>query len=288
MKKVLASLLMIVATVLTGCSNETNDIIPNTTSVVLSPSTQLVPQSRTDVKRGTIYPWVKSINVTATQIPTNHNVTETYNLVSNSSEVTSDFILENVGLGLNEFEASTTTDSESKMIFEIVGNSLDKDAIIKTFTDKNPYAIYKSPLLQKQVSNDLPNIITIPMHTEHGRRVSLFRVERSIQSRYDFSVTTVIGDKTITSEKVTGNKGIVFYFSSEDSVDGVEIKHTLNVLYKGTNYPAHGDFTIAPELIEASVSRSCTYTIRRADTWAINGKTLDFVFDPWRELGYND
>lgn len=287
MKKVILLVLAIAALSFTGCSNdESNQIALGTANVAINPKpqTQGRAQQRTDVKRGDIYAWVKSINVKATSKATGYSTEETFDLVDNSSNATSNFVIKNVQEGENIFVASTTTSSVPTTQHFNITNATDKAAVIKTFVDRNPYALYSSGEVEEDISMDSPNFVNLPMSTEHGRRISLFRIgDGFMKAYYYIEVITYKNGVVQYASEVRGDQGVVAYWSDEDTKNGAEIIHKIKVRKK-SNSRVIKVFTIEEE-VHASVSNSCTYSVVRGDSVIKDEQALTFTWQEWVEEG---
>lgn len=282
-------LALAISMAMTNCSNDYSPEVLGTTNVAINPLPESTSakdvSSKTDVKRGNIYAWVKEINLSATSTSTNYSVSETFNLVDNGTGgATSNFILKDVQEGENLFKATTTTGSIPTLSHTPVANAHNKSQVLKPFVDKNPYALYYSPDVVENINLHNPNFINIPMNTDFGRRISLFRLGDNFSKTYYYAeVATYKNGTAMYMSEVRGDRGVVSYWSDDDSTNGNKIVHVIKVR-RTSNSSIVKTFTIE-ENITSSVSNSCAYTVVSKNQVLKEEQRFKFEWQRWVETG---
>ena len=297
MKKIL-TVLAAVALVFTSCTNDvesstSNASIPKADVVVTATPTSNSPSpTGKNVNRGTIYAWVKDINVTATSNVWNYNTSEIFTLVASGGE--SLFTIKNVAVGANTFNATTTT--SSAQVFSMsntaeTGTIQTPVSLITTMNGHNPYALYNGSKVAT-IANATINSVEIPMTTPHGRIVSTFVLDPNdaqMLANTNFTVTAQINGQpsntAITSTKV--KNGVAYFeWSNEKSIAGATVTYTIKVYDDTTPMMVLKTYTITVP-VQASTSYSCKYVIDR-DKVINNADSLTFTWQEWKNVDCAD
>lgn len=281
------SLLLLITIVLASCTTEyvqsdkvsiTADVFQNAPSP--SPSGK-------NIKRGTIYAWVKEVTLSATNFETGYVASEVFTLVDNNSSNTNSgtFRLDNVAIGQNAIRATSTTSSIGALSF---GDNIKSPS--QTITDAvklNPYAVYSTIPLMEDIRRTPNNVIKVPMHTLNGRVIGVFSSSESyVLANYKLEVKADViktnGVRVnIGTSFITSTNSPKFYWSDEESVDGTEVLYTINVISKRTNKIEH-TFTESITL-KGSTSYSCNYVVKTSTELFKDDNKFDFVFQKWNE-----
>tara|TARA_R110000782_G_scaffold13726_1_gene40260 strand:+ start:53 stop:895 length:843 start_codon:yes stop_codon:yes gene_type:complete len=277
MKK-LSILLSITLTFLTSCHKDdhTHDIVFPTTDARLNVTT---PQLRTAVNRDVIPATVDHIDVTVTSNTTPIEVEAEFEMVDDGSGVDG-FVVEDIALGSNDFNAVTTTlatGSLSATQFSI-GNTTAQDKL-DAMKDKIPYALYTGEALAQDITG-VNDFITIPMNTLNGRLNTVVQMEESIQDDYYYEVIIFPSEGEVLYYYPTNsNKGVSIYWSDEDSVDGAQQGITINVFTTDGTF-AFDYLTVLT--VAASTGQNTILTINSTDVEA-ESVGLNFSFQEWIE-----
>lgn len=298
MKKILMIVGMITLT-LTSCTNDvatdSNANIAKTDVLANVQTTSTNSATGKNVNRGSIYAWVKDINVTATSTVWNYVTNESFTLVGSGGA--SNFIIKDVAVGANKFDAVTTTFDANKVYAK---NSINPtgsatavstaQSAINTMKGHNPYAIYNGTT-NKTIVNAAVNTIDINMTTNHGRIISAFILANdAVLKANTYAIVTAkidgMSNTTLTSEQIKNNV-VTFEWSNENAIVGKSIVYTITV-YDDTNpNKALKTYTITKEIM-ASTSYSCIYTIDRDKIINSEEDKLVFTFQIWNEVDCAD
>lgn len=268
MKKLLVLLLGLFV----SCSQETNIYMDgDKVDVLLNPKTKSTTSSK-GVDRGDIYVWVKDINVSVTEQATGIVLNEVFTLTDNAGDV-SEFVVSDVPVGTNVFNAVTTTNGESLNTHYVTGNNSD----LSIYVDMNPYAIYSSGDESMFVSNDSSNELTLDMTTQNGRLISHFQLEKN---GYSVTVKTFTDGVLTNTTTILNNETVTSYLSNNNSLDGLTRQHILTITRPNSSEVLNT--YIIDEEVSASVSKSNTYIINE-DEVLTSSSSLSFVWQSWIE-----
>jgi|TARA_R110000744_G_scaffold85843_1_gene167759 hypothetical protein len=277
MKKVF--LVFVAMLVFASCSQDVtvvcDDVQTTNVELRMNPTTT----ASRDVNRGTVPVWVENIQVTVESPSTDSSVFKEYVLVDDNSGDDS-FLIEDIPLGLNNFNASTTSNVTSDHSSSTLRKNQDSDDVIAENVSLNPYVLYDGSNLGYNVTLD-DNLVNIPMTTEYGRRISIFKLEPSLEHDYYFSVKTTHNGDVIGDKEVKNGKKVLVYWSGSSSVAGEFQTHIISVYSKNTDILIKEYEVI--ETIEASTSISSKFTIY-ADDLINSEQGLDFVWQDWVEV----
>ena len=270
-----------------------------------------------DVNRpGSVLNWIETIEITADHVGTiggTYKVSDTYTMVDDGSGE-ENFILENVALGENKFEAfAKSYQEDAAEEFVWVENKADAPwewvdaqrgrAPNTNFrdTDNDPQLIYENPSAGQ-------NAVNFDMMAESGRLI--VAVKLSDEIRNDISSNFVYGRYTVTYADVTtgttsanvafngdddnlADDGIhtdrsddllTFYFSDNDkSLKGACVKFDFDVC--DTNPYVTNAFSRQICIPENGQSIGCVFEVGK-DAVVEDVTDFNFTFD-WQELDCN-
>lgn len=292
MKKIFFLFAILIASFTSCTSDNVSDSKPETAtvSVITVADATTKSENSKNIARGNIYAWVNSITLSAKNVATNTTVSDLFNLTGsyNSNSVTA-FGLDNVLLGATIFNVISTTDSAKRLT--LAPTSGNATTVLAGLKANNPYVIYKSGDVNYTVSNET-NLITIPMTTEQGRILAVFQMDSNQDFRNNFKATINVsaeGETLVASQNVPiSDNGLVsLEWSSDKSLDGKKLTYTVSV------YPKNNNNNIAPtvytivDVIKASTSYSCLYTIdkNKAPKTNVDVKNIKFTWQEWIEAG---
>lgn len=285
MKKVL--LLLSMSVMLFSCTTD-NVESADKTSVVMDIVQDTPPTSKTgkEVKRGTIYAWVKDISLSATNNETGHNASELFTLVDNLPSADGGvFRLDNVAVGLNTIKASSTTNTIGSISLTNQTDAV-KDILSKC-VKANPYAVYNSPNIVEDIQSTPNNVIRVPMNTINGRVIGVFScIDAYLLRNYKLFVTASIvkadgSSVIIGTNQITGTNNLQFYWSNENAVQGAKVTYVIDVVSAKNNKLVNT--MVETVFVKASTSYSCSYEIKTPDSMFKHDNKFDFVFQKWVE-----
>ena len=288
MKKVL--LLVLGLGALSSCNQEEllEDSMIKTTDVRINikskedKTSKLSRSTSSDVNRGDIPVTVESIDVVVTSKETSIQRGVSYTIVDDESGEDG-FIVGDVPLGKNNFEATTTTVASSTFNFSTFDhNETSQSDKLSNNKVLVPYATYSGSALDQDVVG-VNDFISIPMSTDHGRINTIITLAEDIQDEYTLSVvayTTVDDPISLTTNN---NESLEVYWSADSSVDGNEVVYDINVVASDGGVVFS---TIQTQNVIASTGLNTIYTIN-ANSVEAQSVGLSFSFDPWVEVDGN-
>lgn len=286
----------LIALSITSCTSDdvqngdTNANIEKT-SVSLSVDATSSSKTAKDVNRGTIYAWVKDINVIATSTIWNYSKSESYTLVASGGA--SNFTISDVAVGANRFDATTTSFDANKVYavssINPSGNTTALAAAqtaINVIKTHSPYAVYGGTA-NATITNDVSNTVNLSLNTTNGRVIAAFVLDNDILLRsntYAIVTSSISGvsNSTLTSAQIKNNV-VTFEWSNENSIVGKTITFTVNVYDDTAPNRILKTYTITKD-IQASTSYSCIYTIDRDKIINSKEDKLTFTFQVWNEV----
>ena len=233
-----------------------------------------------NVNRGSIYAWINSVNVTATSTAWAYSTSEVFNLVTSGGA--SNFTIENVALGANNFVATTTTNTVPVKELKVIAGV--PSVIRAAMVAHNPYATY-SGTKSATISQTALNVVDFNMTTNHGRVISVFSFENDpiLRANTKAKITVKIGGVDYaTSNFFSGTDLVTFEWSDNDAVDGKQVDYTISIYdINGTlitSYPVVGGTKV-----KASKSISCHYEINREKVISVLPDEVTFKWQLWVE-----
>lgn len=281
-------ILALVAVMFASCTNDDSQNTDTTasiekTSVIANIATPTSSTTAKTVNRGSIFAWVKDINVTATSTAWSYSTSTLFDLVASGGE--SSFKIDNVALGANVFNATTTTNTLPVAAFSAPTSSTTASDLKTALTQHNPYAIYAGQTTAT-ISSTALNTVGLNMTTTNGRVISVFEFDDDVQLRANTQATisaNVSGDAVYTSDFFSGAQVISFEWSNANATVGKTVTYTINVYDKANPAKLIVSYPIIPVTIKASTSISCTYQINRDKVINDNPETLTFTWQQWVE-----
>ena len=295
MKKVFL-MLGVIATILTSCTDNGEDkkdanAVIEKTSIIANISTDQQTQTQSltgkNVNRGSIYAWVQSIDVTATSTAWLYSTSEHFDLVSTGGA--SNFTIENVALGANTFNATTTTNTAPVcVVTKVTGKTAS--ALKTELVAHNPYAVYTGNA-NATISSTALNTIDLNMTTLNGRVVSVFSFENdailraNTKAKISVTVSDTNGDNptTFVSPFFSNDELISFEWSDATSVVGKKASYIISI-YDNNDALVSSYPVVNPTVIKGSTSISCTYEINREKVINVNADEIKFTWQIWENL----
>ena len=300
MKKVLV--LLVGLGLVTSCSEEGVDKAAMQTSSIQAVMAAAQPSTsgRTDVKRGTVYAWVKDVTIEAESQVTVYTAQETYDLLDSGDDGYDDaavlFQLNDVALGHNLVSASTTSN-----VTPITEYGSDGDSSVQTKADyisnhvdnTNPYAVYQT---DSPVSVDILQSGTAPiqleMNTQNARLISAVSMSPSnANAQYltdNFTATSKVeikevgGSWTLVDESViTDELYSTFYWSDTNSIGGAKYRVTVTVVRNTDGVQvAQADRLVT---LTNSTSYRCNFVMNVNENKLFGDVELDLIWQEWIE-----
>lgn len=302
MKKVILSV-MVLITMLTSCSesvNEVNDIQETgiIQAVISTPKSNTA--SKTDVKRGSVYAWIKDVTILAESTVTNYDVNETYDLLNSGDAGYNDadalFQLNNVALGLNMVSATTTSNVAPITEYDANGDTStqSKQNWIHNHVDNtNPYAVYQtdSPV-EANVLQSGTSPISLAMNTRNARLISAVSMSSTnVNAQYltdNFTSTSKVEIKeaggswaTVGESVITNELYSKFYWSDVNSIGGAKYRITVTVVRNIDGVQmAQSDRVVT---LQDSTSYRCNFVMNVDSNELFGDVQLDLIWQEWIE-----
>ncbi len=299
MKKVLV--LLVSLGLFTSCDNDNLDGFSETSSIqALITAPNPATAGRTDVKRGTIYAWVKDVTIVAESQATVYTAQETYDLLDSGDAGYDDadvlFNLNDVALGQNLVSASSTSN-----VAPITEYGDDGDSSVQTKADfisnhvdnTNPYAVYQT---DSPVSVDVLQSGTAPiqleMNTQNARLISAISMSpNNDNAQYltdNFTATSKVeikevgGSWTFVDESViTDELYSTFYWSDTNSIGGAKYRVTVTVVRNSDGVQvAQADRLVT---LVNSTSYRCNFIMNVSENKLFGDVELDLIWQEWVE-----
>ena len=302
MKKVILSV-MVLATMLISCSEDSNEINnlveTGIIQAVITPA-QSNTASRTDVKRGAIYAWVKDVTIVAESTVTNYDVNETYDLLNSGDAGYNDadvlFQLNDVALGLNMVSATTTSNVTPITEYDASGDTSTQSKqnwIHNHIDNTNPYAVYKtdSPV-EANVLQAGTAPISLEMNTQNARLISAISMNSTnTNAQYltdNFTSTSKVEIKEAGGSWVTVGESVItdelyskFYWSDVNSIGGAKYRVTVTVIRNSDNaVMAQADRVVT---LQDSTSYRCNFVMNVDSNELFGDVQLDLIWQEWIE-----
>jgi hypothetical protein len=302
MKKVILSV-MVLITMLTSCSesvNEVNDIQETgiIQAVISTPKSNTA--SKTDVKRGSVYAWIKDVTILAESTVTNYDVNETYDLLNSGDAGYNDadalFQLNNVALGLNMVSATTTSNVAPITEYDANGDTSTQSKqnwIHNHIDNTNPYAVYQtdSPV-EANVLQSGTSPISLAMNTRNARLISAVSMSNAnVNAQYltdNFTSTSKVEIKEAGGSWVTVGESVItnelyskFYWSDVNSIGGAKYRVTVTVVRNSDGVQmAQSDRVVT---LQDSTSYRCNFVMNVDSNELFGDVQLDLIWQEWIE-----
>lgn len=239
------------------------------------------------------YAWVSSIAVTAkpTNPTWNYSVSENYNLLgtgdSGYSTADSNFIIKDVAVGMNQFNATTTCNSTP--VYQLAmstgpGLAAALQTQMGVIKSHSPYAVYAGTT-NANILNATANAVNFNMTTQNGRIMSGFILadDAALKANTYATVTVSVPGKLILTSDPIKNNYATFEWSDMDAIAGKTVTYTIKVYDDTAPNIVLKTYTIT-RAIAASTSYSCMYTIDRDQILNTQQDTMTFAFQVWNEV----
>ena len=277
-----------------SCSNDdnTSDKQVQLAQATLSIKTETPNITGRDVERGNLHAWIKDINVHASSMELIHNRDFTFTLVPNgTSGADSNFVLDQLAIGRNDFTISTTTNTLPSLISTRSDvNPTVYMAIVQAY---NPYAVYSATASANIVYGQNNSVEPTLLRTQNGRHIALFKLSDELAALgVRATVTPIINGVTKRELEFTTELLGRVYWSDADCVAGKTVRYSVKLL-KPNGEPLMDDHQTAVGLfteevtIVASTSINRIYTVRKGDITQ-NVSTQVFTAEEWRNDSNNN
>ncbi len=300
MKKVLV--LVMGLGMLFSCSEERIDDATMQTSSIqaVMAASQPSTSGRTDVKRGTVYAWVKDVTIEAESQVTVYTAQETYDLLDDGDAGYDDaavlFQLNDVALGQNLVSASTTSN-----VAPITEYGDDGDSSVQTKADfiadyvdnVNPYAVYQTDApVSVDVLQSGTSPIQLEMNTQNARLISAISMSpNNDNAQYltdNFTATSKVEIKEVGGSWTFVNESVItddlystFYWSDTNSIGGAKYRVTVTVVRNSDGVQvAQADRVVT---LVNSTSYRCNFIMNVNENKLFGDVELDLIWQEWVE-----
>ena len=300
MKKVLV--LVMGLGMLISCSKEGIDDAAMETSSIQAVIAAAQPSTagRTDVKRGTVYAWVKDVTIEAESQATVYTAQETYYLLDSGDAGYDDaaalFQLNDVALGQNLVSASTTSNVAPITTYDATGDSSvqTKADFIANYVDNvNPYAVYQTDApVSVDVLQSGTSPIQLEMNTQNARLISAISMSPSNDNAQyltdNFTATSKVEIKEVGGSWTTVNESVItdelystFYWSDTNSIGGAKYRVTVTVVRNSDGVQV----AQANRLVTLvnSTSYRCNFIMNVNENKLFGDVELDLIWQEWVE-----
>lgn len=265
MKTIALFTLALISILFVSCSEEGDTIVnvppnnPNTTSVTLDiKKPDAINLTGKSVLRGTIVPaYVETINVLSRNIASNNTQNTIFDMVDSGTSETA-FKLDNIELGNTEFSATTTTNTIGKLTATTSPIATD------TFGEQkasNPYTLFTSPLQTKNITT-LDNTVSLPMTTQNGRIIALFKMQSDMPNGYYATIEVKQGATTLPIITINNTTNGNVYFSNENAIVGAKISYTIKTYNASSQLQ---NTALLTKTVVANTDLNTTYTLTKGD-----------------------
>jgi hypothetical protein len=169
---------------------------------------------------------IKDITVTATQTASSYKASTLFT-ISNNTNDSSVYTIDNVLVGINTIEATATSVSApiAPSFFSIQSTDANSAVwnTIDTHVASPPYATYTGSMGPILIDVDTPTKLMIPMNTNNGRFIAYFRVSTS-KNNLKTTVTPYIDNVAQASFNVTNTLDFYWIWNDPDCINGKTIR----------------------------------------------------------------
>lgn len=253
-------------------------------------------QTSKTIDRGNIPLYVDNLTIkAASNALTPWIATETFNFTGGVTTAAPQLTLADVALGLNTFSATSTSATANK-VFELNNAS---SSSLTTLLAKTPYIpCYSFDNPTRTIIAGTNSVVPLKMKTDHGRIVSLFKIESPDADNYRVIVTATVGSTTLTRtiDPTTANRFITFEWTNENAIKDAVVTFNIKVYEVSAPNTVLRTITKTLKIID-SKSISCVYTLTNNDVHedittggiTITFPTIDEVNceDMYDDEGYN-
>jgi hypothetical protein len=271
-KHAIFAIMVAVATSLFSCTKDDGkgSGSPDSNAVAKTSVTAFIASSSAtgkNVNRGSSIPvWVKEVTISANNPIATWGVSETYTMTASGGS--SNFTLDNVALGINNFSANSTTNTvgELSQVAIPATGDLAAYAIKKAL---NPYVLYHSANVIGDNQNVAiitggPNLVKFGMLADNGRSIAMFQWDpisplTGYTATVESKVTKGSVVTTLPVTTISPTSSTIVYWSDAGAVTGNKIDYTIKI-YSGTTLVT----TLTRSYtIKNGDSNTCLYTINK-------------------------
>lgn len=271
MKQITLSFLFLASLLLfQSCTNdeiETEESALKTTSIEITIYNSFL--TRKNVNDPSLFGNIKDIMVTATQTATGYRASTLFTISNNTNE-TSTYTLDNVQEGMNIFTAEATSVTTPKAPdFSSTPRNTVNSAVWNTIDAQvsgQPYATYTGYKDETLIDVNKPTTLNIPMNTNNGRFIAYFR--RSTKN-FETIITPYINEIAQASFTVNNVNDFYWIWNDSDCVAGKNVRFECVTVNKGDNI--RGITQIPNVTIKSHTTSKYAYDIRS------NGDAYDAI-----------
>jgi hypothetical protein len=302
MRKVILSMVVLLL-VFTSCNeneNVANDFTETGSIQAIVGTTQSNTASKTSVKRGAIYAWVKDVTIVAESTVTNYDVDETFDLLNSDDDGHNNadalFQLNDVALGPNMVSATTTSNVEPITEYSSNGDTSvqsKQNWINSHINNTNPYAVYQTDEpVEANVLQSGTAPISLQMNTQNARLISAISMngynENAQYLTDNFTSTSKIEIKSASGDWETVGESVItdelystFYWSDVNSIGGAKYRVTVTVIRNSDSVQvAQADRVVT---LQNSTSYRCNFVMNVDSNELFGDVQLDLIFQEWIE-----
>jgi len=220
---------------LQSCNNEDmQDEVLNTTSVSITTHNAFL--SGKNVNDPSIFGNIRDITVTARHIASGYEANTLFTISNNSNDPTN-YVIDNVQVGMNDFTATATTATIAiAPSFSSTPRNNSNSGIWNTISTQvaaPPYATYSGSVSSIAIDHINPITLNIPMNTSNGRFIAYFR--GGTKTNFSTTVTPYINE--VAQPPITMIYGNDFYliWNDSDCVEGKTIRFECITTNKGNS-----------------------------------------------------
>lgn len=264
MKSITLFALALISILFASCTNDdANDVntssnAPKTTVLLDIKKPDAVNLTGKPVLRGGVVPaYVETINVLSKNIASNNTQNTIFEMMDTGTTETA-FKLDNIELGNTQFSATTTTNTVGKLTATTSPIATDTFGAQKA---SNPYTLFTSPLQTKNITT-LDNTVSLPMTTQNGRIIALFKMQTDVPTGYYSTIDVKQGATTLPTITINNTTNGNVYFSNADAIVGAKISYTVKT-YNVANQLQNT--VLLTKTVVANTDLNTTYTITKDD-----------------------
>lgn len=217
---------LVLSVTFVSCKDDDSSISNDTqkkasVEVLVLPSSNNDNDSSRDVNRpATVLPFIDEIEITADHIGTisaPYIVSDVFSMKDDGSGEDG-FLLEDVALGVNKFNAYADTYQKSEeILFDFLPPQQDLNSLLDDQRAKSPYTSFSAEIPEFVVYEDRDNLVAFDMEASSGRFISLIKLDEDIVSTYNTNFV-VVRAKLESADGSIERKQAVFDVNNYDNV----------------------------------------------------------------------
>lgn len=274
----------LIAVSITSCSSdEPTSSTPKTTSVTFAIDQSSSSTTGKQIKRGNIPVWVNTLLITATQ--GSYSVGD--NFTFDNSNGANFISLDNVALGNNTFNATTTTDSPQ--FFQLTNftsnasTTSDRfEAGLNNIDNENPYVLYAGTT-NATINPTGSNNVSIPMKTNNGRLLTVFQLKNELKTLgYQAKITASAVGQTSQVAITKGNELVTFKWSDSKALKDAVVTYKIEISLINSQNTIVETYDITQKIKE-STSLECFYELNfKTYSPTVNEVKITLNWQEWK------